>query len=400
LGRVNEFLGVHYAASVTVQAAHARATYAALFAAIGALVPFIPVYYQSLGIALDGIGLLGAVAAAAAAVAAPLWGAAADRLGSTRRVLLLGSLGAAASAVVLGRVAPGVPLLVAVVLLYAFIAGVSAVLDAQALEQIGADRNQYGQLRVWGSASFIVSVLAVGWLVERTDIRAIFVVLAAAMVATALAGGAIRGRSTLQPAPARSGLNAVLGSPVLRPFLLAVVVAWSASTAVNAFLSIHLLSIGASSGLVGGSWAIGALVEVPVMLGFASLANRLGVERLIVAGAAAMLLRGLALLALRDPILATATMGLHGIGFALLLVGGVVYVSRHAPAGAAAASQGVLGATVFGVAAIAGPGAAGLLAQALGVEGMFAVACIVSLMGLAALAVVLGPMRSRAPAAI
>ena len=253
---------------------------------------------------------------------------------------------------------------------------------------------------MWGSASFIVSVLAVGWLVERTDIRTIFVVLAAAMVATALAGGGIRGRSTVQPATARSGLSAVVGSPVLRRFLLAVVVAWSASTAVNGFLSIHLLSIGASSALVGGSWAIGALVEVPVMLGFASLASRVGVERLIVAGAAAMLLRGLALLVLRDPVLATATMALHGIGFALLLVGGVVYVSRHAPAGAAAASQGVLGATVFGIAAIAGPGAGGLFARALGVEGMFAVACVGSAIGLAALAALLGPMRQRAAAAI
>ena len=35
--------------------------------------------------------------------------------------------------------------------------------------------------------------------------------------------------------------------------------------AINAFFSIHLVDIGAESALVGASWAIGALVEIPVM---------------------------------------------------------------------------------------------------------------------------------------
>ena len=82
------------------------------------------------------------------------------------------------------------------------------------------------------------------------------------------------------------------------------------------------------------------------------------------------------MLVLRDPVLVTATMAVHGFGFALVLVGGVVYVSRHAPLGAAATAQGVLGATVFGVAAILGPGVGGLLAGWLGLEGMFTVATV------------------------
>jgi len=380
---------------VTADAVRARATYVALYAAIGALVPFIPVYYQSLGITLDGIGLLAALAAAAGAMAAPLWGVAADRVGSTRRILLISGLGAAASAVLLGVAPPTIPLLLAVVLLYGFEAGALAVLDAQALERLGGDRNRYAQLRVWGSASFIFSVLLVGWLVERSEIRAIFPVLTAALAATALIGGGLRGQSAVQPAPVLSGLRAVLGNQVLRRFLGAVLVAWSANTAVNSFLSIHLLHIGASSALVGSSWAIGALVEVPVMLGYPALAARIGVERLVVAGAAALVLRVLALLLVRDPVLATASMGIHGVGYALLLVGGVVYVSRHAPDGAAAAAQGVLGATVFGLAAIVGPGMGGVFAESLGVEGMFAVAAIAIAIGLGALAVALRPVARR-----
>jgi MFS family permease len=86
------------------------------------------------------------------------------------------------------------------------------------------------------------------------------------------------------------------------------------------------------------------------------------------------LLRAVAVVLLRDPLLVTATMALHGVGFALVLVGGVVYVSRHAPPGAAATAQGVLGATVIGLSAILGPGLGGALARAFGLEGMFGIA--------------------------
>ena len=51
-----------------------RAAMVSLYVAVGAFYRFIPVYYNHWGIGLDGIGLLGALAAAAGAVAAPLWG--------------------------------------------------------------------------------------------------------------------------------------------------------------------------------------------------------------------------------------------------------------------------------------------------------------------------------------
>ena len=39
------------------QPTRARAGFVTLYAAVGALFPFIPIYYGSLGISLDGIGL-------------------------------------------------------------------------------------------------------------------------------------------------------------------------------------------------------------------------------------------------------------------------------------------------------------------------------------------------------
>lgn len=356
------------------QTARARAAFATLYAAVGALFPYLPVYYQSLGLRLDLIGLLGALAAAAALIGAPLWGAAADRFGASRLVMPAAAGGAAVAAGFLGLVVGPVPLALAASALYLMMSGVAPILDARALETVAEDRNRYGRLRVWGSGSFIVSVLFVGWLTERTDIRALFVVLVATLAATSLVGLGLRSRNIVSPLPHLSGLSAVLRSSALRRFLVAVLLVWSFSTAINAFFSIHLVQIGAPESLVGIAWAIGALIEVPLMLGYPWLGARIGLERLVLIGAAMFLLRALAVILLRDPVAVTLTMAIHGAGFALLLVGGVAYVSRHAPRGAAATAQGVLGATVFGLAAILGPGLGGWLARALSVHGMFIVA--------------------------
>ena len=379
---------------MTAQPTRARAGFVTLFAAVGALFPFIPVYYSSLGISLDGIGLLGALSAASAAIGSPLWGAAADRLGSSRAVLPIAALAAAVSATAVALVDPVIPLVVAVAALGFSMAGVAPILDARALEAAVGDRHRYGQLRVWGSAAFILGVLVVGWLIELTQIRVMFVALVVSLLATAIVGAGFRGQTLVAEAgPRLAAIGSVLGSPRLGRFLLAVLLVWSSSMAINAFFSIHLLDIGADESVVGTAWAIGAVVEIPLMLGYPWLGARFGLQRLMLAGAALFLLRAVAVVMLRDPLLVTATMALHGAGFALVLVGGVVYVSRLAPPGAAATAQGVLGATVFGLSAIIGPGVGGALARAFELEGLFVIAAAGSAAALLALAWALRPNR-------
>lgn len=147
--------------------------------------------------------------------------------------------------------------------------------------------------------------------------------------------------------------------------------------AINAFFSIHLLSIGAPGELVGSAWALGAMVEVPIMWAHPALSARFGARRLLVAGAAAFALRALVLPLLTHPVAAALTMLVHGAGFGLMLVGGVTYVSRHAPPGTAATAQGLLTAVVYSLSMIVGPGLGGLAANAWGLPAMFGISAAV-----------------------
>ena len=65
----------------------ARLAYIALFVAVGASAPFLPVYYDSLGIDVRLIPLLASLMAGAGLFGSPLWGATADRFPHSRLVL-------------------------------------------------------------------------------------------------------------------------------------------------------------------------------------------------------------------------------------------------------------------------------------------------------------------------
>jgi PPP family 3-phenylpropionic acid transporter len=363
---------------------YAVAAYITLFTAIGAFAPYIPLYYRSLGLGLETIGLLAALTAGLGLLGAPLWGAIADHFAASRLVLPAAAGLAALAAAALA--ATGLETIVLVVAAFAVAnAGVAPILDARALETVAEDRNRYGRLRVWGSISFIVGALIVGWITQQAGIGALFLVLVPALALTAVVGAGLPSNAGVPPLPRLAGIAAVLRHRSLAGFLLAILVTWSAATAINAFFSIRLIEIGAPETLVGLAWAIGAAVEIPLMVGFPWLANRYGVERLLLVGAGLMAVRALAIVLVADPLLVTLTMLLHGGGFALLLVGGVTYVARHAPAGAAATAQGVLTGVAFGLAMIIGPGIGGALAGQAGLTGMFIAAGVGSVVAVIAL---------------
>jgi PPP family 3-phenylpropionic acid transporter len=360
----------------------ARLGYIALYAAVGASFPYLPVFYESRGLSIGTIGLLIALAAAAGLVGAPVWGILADRAAGSRSIMPLAAIAAATGAGALALVQGPLPIALAATVMAMAFAGLGPTLDAGALATLGADRGRWGGLRAVGSASFIVAVIVTGALIERAGATSLFVVYVAALALLAVVTLPLRGEASDARPPGLHGLGLVLRHPVLARFLPAVLIVWSAAMSVNWYFSIHLLDLGAPGELVGSAWAIGALVEIPIMAAYPWLSARVGAERLLLIGAAAFAARVLVLAISTDPVLATASMALHGIGFALVLVGGVIYVAGHAPPATAATAQGVLSAIVFSVAMIIGPAVGSWVADAAGVPAMFALSFGLSLVAI------------------
>ena len=74
---------------------------------------------------------------------------------------------AAAGAVALALAHGPILIALAVVAMALAFSGLGPTLDARALETVRGNRDRYGGLRAWGSASFIVVVWVTGALIER-----------------------------------------------------------------------------------------------------------------------------------------------------------------------------------------------------------------------------------------
>jgi PPP family 3-phenylpropionic acid transporter len=366
--------------------------YLVYFGAIGTAFPYLPVFYHDLGLRLEQIGLLTSIGAGIQLLLAPMWGGLADRFPRTRLTLPLAAGVATVGATILLLASDFEAVLFGSVILFAGIAGIAPALDARTLETLGPERrNRYGEVRAFGSLAFVVSTVAVGFLLDAKGARSMFWAYLPLLVATIVVTATIPRRGTTRSVNLMSGAGRFIGSPGVALFLGGFTVVWAALSAVSAFYSIQVVALGGSPGLVGIAWAFGAVIEVPLMYAFPRVAARVGTERLVVLGSISFGLRASLASVIIDPVALVLIAPLEGLGFACVFVGGVTLVSARAPAGMQGTAQGLFAAS-SGLATIIGAVVGGAIAGALSIPALFLTCAAVSLVGTVILAVaLLGP---------
>jgi PPP family 3-phenylpropionic acid transporter len=357
--------------------------YAAFFAAAGAWVPYLTLYYRDLGFELGEIGGLLALASLVGLSAAPAWGSHYDRRRGSPTVLVgapgstMAGTGLLALASEVTDPARFIVVAAGAALLGGGIAGTLPLIDARALETAGAQRSGYGPLRAWGSLGYVLSALGTGAIVEAVGPRALLAVLAVFMLATALIGLSLRPPS--EAATRRYGnplrdAGRLFGPRGLGVFVLGSFLAWLGMQLVLSFTPLRFAELNAGATIIGLGGAIAAAIEVPLMLSFPRLAARFGSERLLIAGAAFLMARSVVAAIATSPDLLLAASVFAGFGYALLLVAGVVYVSTHVPPELAATAQGIFQGVGSSLAQVTAAAGGGSIAAIAGLQGTFLLA--------------------------
>jgi MFS transporter, PPP family, 3-phenylpropionic acid transporter len=373
--------------------------YVVYFGAIGASFPYLPVFYRDLGLTLQEIGILTAIQAATQLVLGPMWGGLVDRFPRTRLTLPLAAIVATAGALDLFLSTDFVAVLVGSMLLYAGLAGIGPTLDARTLETLGPGRrDRYGQVRAFGSMSFVLATLFVGLLLSARGSRSLFWVYVPALLGTVIVTSTISRRGSNRPVSLFRGATEILSAPGMLRLFAGFTVVWTALTALNAFYSIQIVALGGDTSLVGIAWAFGAAVEVPLMYAFPRLGARFGTERLLVLGAVAMALRAVLAASAAVPFGLVIIAPLEGFAFACVFVGGVTVLASRIPASLGGTVQGLFSASA-GLATIIGSIAGGTIAGAVGIPALFAACSALGLAGAGILALaVLGRRTPRVEA--
>lgn len=364
---------------------NARAMYYSYYMALGAFMPFINLYYARLGLTGVQIGTLAALPVLLTVSITFLWGAAADTF-RLHRAILRAALILAPPAVFMLSQASHFTALIPFVLAYALITSpIVPLLDSNALEVAKEHQRIYGEMRVWGSIGWAFSTWLVGMLIEALNIRWLFYCYILLMAVTFLLSLFQPARKLVLQSSLGHGLRELFRRDFI-VFLVSVFLLTTASGGVNSFFSLYLDQIGAGEGVIGFSWALAALSELPVMIFSAAIIRRIGADGLLKAAFVIFILRWLLYSVIDAPVWALLVQLLHGLSFAAFLVGSVTFVSERTPEGLSTTAQAILNTVTFCLASITGSMIGGYLYDTVGVTGLFR---IFSLLGLAGLAVFL-----------
>ncbi len=351
------------------------------YLATGSLLPYLNLYYQSIGLPAPQIGLLAALLTLAMLVAAPLWGSLADAR-RVHRPLLFGALLAVLLPAALLSQAQGlVSLALSVLALGVLIAPAMPLADSAVISGLGDERSAYGRLRLWGAVGFAAGAWGTGEIARVAGLPVIFPIYLLLLLPCAIVGGLLPAPAGTLNAPFWRSMGQLLRHPGWLRFLLSVTLFGTVLSLVNNYYSLHLRSLGGDEALIGFAVALSAVSELPIFALSAWLLRRYTPATLIRVAFAVLLLRSLLYATLQSPWLAVLVQLLHGPTFALLWTAGVLYASQIAPAGLGTSAQAWFSTAMFSLGGIAGALPGGYLYQSFGAGGLFLAGACIALAG-------------------
>ena len=145
-----------------------RILFLCYYGSLGALMPYLPVYYHSLGHGGLIIGMLGAVKPLTTFLVAPFWGILSDASTDKFRVLYL-SFFVSLIGQLMVAIRTDVSFLLAMVFLTAiFNAPVKSLMDSIVLDHL-PNKADYGRMRLWGQLGFGLGSSSVGVLLSKSQ---------------------------------------------------------------------------------------------------------------------------------------------------------------------------------------------------------------------------------------
>jgi PPP family 3-phenylpropionic acid transporter len=326
--------------------------YGTLFGLVGTHLPFFPVWLKAIGIDASWIGIITAVPSVTRFTALPFLTGLAER-----RQALRGAMMVAAFVTALGFALIGTqhqPL--AIFLIFAVTAclwtTMTPLTDAYALRGVARYGLNYGPLRLWGSAAFVVGALVCGLLVDVIAAKHLIWVIASVAVLGALVSLGLQPLDSPKPAATSAqGSTALLRDPGFLAIMAASALIQGSHAAYYVFASIAWQYQGLGGLTIAGLWSLGVLAEIVLF----ALSPRFTLQpSLLVVIAALSAVARWSITAQDPPIAVLAVVQLaHGLTFGLTMVGTMGLLVRHVPIHVMARGQGYLAASTGIVSSIA-----------------------------------------------
>jgi PPP family 3-phenylpropionic acid transporter len=318
--------------------------YASTFGIIGVHLPFFPVWLKAIGVDVSWIGVITAAPSLSRFTVLPFVTATAEHRQILRGTMIGLAFTTVAGFALLGLLRDPLTILIVYAVIACLWTPLSPLTDGYALKGVTRHGLDYGRMRLWGSASFVVLALVAGLLLRVIDPQnLIWVIVAVAAVSAVVSLGIVP-----LDAPASGSVPQGRASGLLRnPLFLAIVGASAliqgSHAAYYGFASITWQNAGLSGLTVAVLWSLGVIAEIVVFA--VSPRFTLSPQVLVMIGAASCVLRWV--ITAQEPrieVLAVVQL-MHGLTFGITQVGTVALIVRSVPNHVIASAQGYMVAT-------------------------------------------------------
>ena len=347
------------------------------FAVLGALVPYWGLYLKSLGFGAAAIGNLTALFMLSRIVAPNVWAWVADHRESRMAVVRTAAfLTVATFAGVF--VGTGFWWLAVVMLVFSFFWNASLpLLEVFVMNHTARRPGAYAHVRLWGSIGFIVTVFALGPLIDARGPWWILPSMVVLMAGIWLFSLTLPETEMKGQAPHPEPLLQVILRPEVLLFLVACLLMQVSHGPYYTFYSIYLEAQGYSKTLIGSLWAFAVLCEIGVFLLMPRILAEFAVRTVLVASFALAALRWLLIgfFVQSLPVLVFAQV-LHAATFGSFHAAGIQTVYRFFTGRHQHRGQAIYSTASFGIGGAIGSFYSGQTWEALGAATTFALASV------------------------
>ena len=315
--------------------------YASLFGLVGTHLPFFPVWLKAVGIDAAWIGVITALPAISRFTALPFVTGFAERRQAVRQAITVTAFATAIGLLVIGTQQQAIAVFVIYAATCCLWTPMTPLTDAYALRGVRRYGLDYGPLRLWGSAAFVVGALACGLLVDLIAAKHLIWVIASVAVMGALVSLGLQPLEAPKAAAADThGDSRLLRDPGFLAIIAASALVQGSHAAYYTFASIAWQQAGYGGLTIAGLWVLGVIAEI--VLFWYSPRFRLPFSLLVVIAALSAALRWV-ITAQSPPLAVLAVVQLaHGLSFGLTQVSTMGLIAQRVPGHIMARGQGYL----------------------------------------------------------
>ncbi|MBK7318932.1 MFS transporter [Candidatus Villigracilis affinis] len=271
------------------------------FAGMAAFIPYIVLYYQTLGFSGTQIGMLVAISPLVSLVGGPLMTGLADS-GNRHRLVMSLALGvAAASMFILPFLQAFLPVLILIVIFSFVSAPANSLADSAAMSMLGDEKHLYGRVRMGGTFGWALAAPLAGIVVARYGLSWAFWVYAFSMFVALLISQNFLYTEQKEESSFWQGLRVLLGNRQLMLFLFMAFICGTAFATVNNYLFAYMNQLHIDESRMGYALTIATAAEIPVLFFANRLLIRFKPRGLLILSMAATGVRLVVVRALRFP---------------------------------------------------------------------------------------------------